>query len=227
MKEAQKAKEAVEEMSHVMSMWSMLSNVMWNIIDRDDVTDKKAAVVNAVDEFKSMLAAKAMVEFGMTEKAEVSLSVDPVESETPHGLQSALDSLLSAVDNSVVLEGDINSKLNYINPTLQELGQAITDYVQTKSAAKVEPPAPDKNNNNLLDDIKQLIQPLSESVQGMSERLGVLEAKSNAQSVETRSRIPQPRSLQIAPNSVMTKKEEPRSETPKLHEIISKSVGIE
>jgi hypothetical protein len=217
MADAKKAKEAIEEMSQVMDLWGMFSNVAWNIIDSDEVTEKKSAFVKALDEFKGMLATKAMVEFGMVAKAET--VTEPVE---PHVLKPALDALLSAVDNSVVLEGDINAKLQYIQPTIQELGEAITEFVKTKAVVS-EPPAPNKDNDNLLEKITELIQPLSETVSRVESRIGVLEAKSNATAVETRSRIPQPRGL--TPN-LIAKTETEKPKPGSLRSIINKSVGI-
>lgn len=222
MKEAQKAKEAIEEMSQVMDLWGMFSNVAWNIIDTQEIVDKKAAFVKALDEFKGMLAAKAMVEFGMIAKSETVLEA-VVDQTEPHQLKPALDALLSAVDNSLVLEGDVNAKLQYIQPTLQELGEAITEIVKAKSVVANEPPAPDKNNDNLLEKITELIQPLSLSVQQLSDKVGVLEAKSNATAVEQpRNRIPQPRSLPAN----LVQKSEPAAKPGSLRSIINKSVGI-
>lgn len=141
-----------------------------------------------------------------------------------HPLKSTLDALLSAVDNSLGLEGDVNAKLAFINAPLQEVGQAITDYVTSKSVATNEPPAPDKNNDNLIDEIKSLIQPVLKSVSDVNERLGLLEAKSGAANVEVRNRIPQPRSHQLPANLVA--KSEPATKPGSLRDIINKSVGI-
>jgi hypothetical protein len=219
MMEAKKAKEAIEEMYEVMDLWQMFSNVAWNIIDRDDVTDKKAAFVGALDEFKGLLAAKAMVEFS---QAVVERS-EPAD-EDVHALKPALDALLSAVDNATGFEGDINAKLNAINPTLQELGEAITDYVKTKSVAQ-EPPAPNKNDD-ILDSIKTMLQPVVETVGAMNERLGLLEAKSSAAATTPRSRIPAPRSLQVAPPALTEKADTGKPKPGSLRDIINKSVGI-
>ena len=211
MKDAKKAQEAKEEMAHVMDLWSMFSNVAWNIMDTESLVDKKAAFVKALDEFKSMLATKAMLEFGMVEK-----------SEDAHDLQPALDALLDSIDNSVVLAVDYTQKLESINPAMQEFGKAITDYVTKKSV--VETPAPDKNTDNLLENIKQLIQPITESVQELRSQVGVLEAKSNAQNVEVqRTRIPQPRTFQ---SSVVKKADAEKPKQGSLRDIINKSVGL-
>ncbi len=208
MKEAKKAQEAKAEMFHVMDMFSMFQQVAWNIIDRGDVTDKKAAFSTAVDEFKSMLAAKAMVEFSVAA---------PVEE---HALQPALDALLENIDNSSVMKGSMEDKLQAINPALQLLGTAITDFV--RESESVEPtPAQDKDVAEIL---KNIIQPLTDSVNAVSERLGILESKSSAQSVEVKSRIPAPRSHVVPPELIQ--KSEETTKPGSLRDIINKSVGI-
>lgn len=207
LKEAQKVKKAKEEMWEVMDMFSVFQNVVWNIVDRNDVLNKKEAVSKAVDEFKSMLAAKAMVEFGMVERSDPS-----------HPLQPAIDALLENIDNSLKLEGDLNQKLSVID--LQSLGSAITDYV-TKSVNADEPaPAP----NDVTETIKNLLQPLVESVSGLSERIGVLESKSTATNVQPReNRIPKPRTFINPPN--LTQKSE-AVKPGSLRAIMNKSVGL-
>lgn len=215
MKDAAKAKETAEEMIHVMDMFSMFQNVAWNIIDRSDITDKKAAFAKAVDEFKSMLAAKAMLEFSVVQKSE--------EIEE-HPLQPALDVLLDSIDNTLVLDADVNGKLLAINPALQELGTAITDFVTTKSAkANDEPPAPISNNDNLLEKLQNIIQPLSESVQALSEKVGILESRASAQSVEVKPRIPAPRTLTA---NIVNKAVAAQPKQGSLTSIIRKSVGL-
>lgn len=220
MKEAKNVKESVEEMYEVIDLWGMFSNVAWNIIDRGDIRDKKSAMVKALDEFKSMLAAKAMVEFS---QAVPSAPVVEKSETNDHELKPALDALLTAIDNSVSFEGDINSKLQTVQPVLQEFGQAITDYVSRKSV--VEVPAPDKNTENLLDDIKKLIQPLSESINTVAGELGVLKAQVNATSVQPKARIPAPRSAQLPPKLVAKSEDEPKPGS--LKSIARKSVGLE
>ena len=209
MKEAKKAQEAKAEMFHVMDMFSMFQQVAWNIIDRGDVTDKKSAFATAVDEFKSMLAAKAMVEF----------SVSSVEEEA-HALQPALDALLENIDNSSVMKGSMEDKLQAINPALQLLGTAITDFV--RESESVEPtPAQDKDVTEIL---KNIIQPLTDSVTTLTERLGILEGKSSASNVEIKSRIPSPRSHVLPPELIQ--KSEETVKVGSLRDIINKSVGI-
>lgn len=217
MKEAQAAREAAQEMVHVMDMFSMFQNVAWNIIDREDVTDKKAAFSKAVDEFKSMLAAKAMVEF-----SNVSPNGERDESDenSAHELQPAIDALLENIDNSAQLSVDVPEKLQAINPALQQFGTAITDYV-SKSVSNEPAPAP---NENVTEILKNLIQPLADGISTLTERLGVLESKSTAQTVEAKQRIPAPRTHSLPPT--LLAKSESTVKPGSIRDIVNRSVGI-
>jgi len=170
-------------------------------------------MITAVDGFKNTLAMKAMVMFSAPEKEEVEA----------HPLQPAIDELLTAVDNSI--EKSEAERAELLNPMLQNLAPAITDYLSQKSG--VEQPVPeDENDNSLLDEIKNLIQPLSESVALVREEVSTLKSQVNAQGVETKSRIPVPRTAVVPPS--LTQKSEVRtntSDTPKLRDIINRSVG--
>ena len=220
MKEAESYVSAQKEAIHLMDMWSVFSNVVWNIMDRSDVDDKRAVLKKAVDEFKSALSAKAMLTFS---EATVSKSEVAGKTETHrHELQPAVDSLLEIVDNSLVLESN-EQRAEVLNPAMQTLGKAITDWIESKSVAQ-EPPAQNNNENNLLKDIRELIQPISDGVKELSQRVGVLEAKATVQSVEPKPRIPTPRTFppQIATKSVATEIKKPLS----VDEIAKKSVGL-
>lgn len=207
MKEAQKIQKSKEEMWAVMDMFSVFQNVVWNIVDRNDVTDKKAAVQTAISEFQSLLAAKAMVEFAVVER-----------SEPTHPLKPAIDALLQNIDNSLELKGDVNERLASINPALQELGTAITDYVSTSDE---DEPAP-AQNVDIAETLKNLIQPLVENVAVLTEKVGVLESKSTVQNVESKSRIPAPRT-HLLPPSLLEKKAE---NTSSIRAVINRSVGL-
>lgn len=214
MREAEAYVAAKDEAIYLMDMWSVFSNVIWNIMDRPDITEKRSAMNQAVDEFKNVLTAKAMVTFSATvEKSEISES---------HELQPAIDALLEKVDNSIGLV-DIE-KAEVLNPAMQELGVAITGYLEKKSVVQDdEPPAKNENNDTLLKDIKELIQPLSEGLKVLSEEVGVLKAKSAAQTIEVKPRIPQSRTYK---SSVMEVKSEEQPKPNSLKAIARKSVGL-
>lgn len=211
MSDAEKYVEAKNEMLFVMDAWSVFSNVAWNIFSRDDVKDKKELLTKAVDEFKNLLTAKAMLAFSQT--------VEKSDAEESHELQPAIDRLLGVIDNSITL--DEMGRAEIVNPALQELGTAIADFYQKKSVAN-EPPAPDKND--LRDEIKSLIQPLVDSVKSLHEEVGIMKAKSTVQAVETKSRIPAPRTQTISPSLIA--KSEPKVKPGSIRDIINKSVGL-
>lgn len=210
MRDAENYVAAKNEAIYLMDMWSVFSNVMWNIMERADVEDKRTAMNVAVDEFKNILTAKAMLVFSQAA---------PVEDSETHELQPAVDRLLGVIDNSVEL--DEAGRAEVVNPALQELGTAITEFYQKKSVAN-EPPAPDKNT--LLDDIKNMLQPIADSVKSLSDEVGLLKAKSAAQAVEIKPRIPAPRTPTISPSLIA--KSEPAVKPNSLKAIINKSVGL-
>lgn len=209
MADAEKYLEAKNEAIYVMDMWSVFSNVAWNILERSDISNKKDAMVNAIDGFKNVLTAKAMVAFGVTEKSEA------------HPLQPAVDVLLAAVDGSI--EKSDTEKAEVLNPILQDLGNAIQDFM---AKSDIEQPVPEnEENKNIIDEIKNLVQPLAESVSLLREEVGVLKSQANAKSVEPKNRIPQPRTAVVPPSLLPQKSEAQNSSTtPKLRDIINKSL---
>lgn len=142
MADAEKYMAAKNEAMYVMDMWSVFSQVAWNILERSDVGNKKEAMINAIDGFKNVLAVKAMVAF----KSEA--EPEPV---VEHELQPALNELLEAVDASVgKSEAEIGEA---VNPVLNKLIPAITDYLAKKS--DTEQPVP--NDKNIIDEIIPVI----------------------------------------------------------------------
>lgn len=212
MKDAHKYVEAKEEMVHLMDLWSMFSQVAWNIFDRNDVSNKKAEFSKAIDEFKSMLASKAMLTF--------SQAAPVVElSDVSHPLQPAIDAFLKEVDNSAVLKSE-GERAQVVNPAFQALGKAIADYLAEKSQGSVEqePPA---HNKEIVDEIKNLSQLVLSKMEDFNSRLGLVETQ-RAQTAPVNSRVPVRKSL--TPDAL-------RQATPAqpqgLKSIIRKSVGLQ
>lgn len=214
MQDAQKFMDAKDEMMYVLDSWNVFQNVAWNIMQREDCVDKKSALSNAVSEFQKVLAAKAMVLFSAPAKAE--------EEKPSHGLQSAIDGLIESVDNSLQLDANLNEKLASINPALQQLGEGIRQYVETKSQAVVEE-KPVPQNENLLEEMKNLFQPVVESVKTLSDRVGVLEAKATTNMAEPKPRIPQPRTISA---EVYKSVAQPENKPMSIKDIARKSVGL-
>jgi hypothetical protein len=211
MGDAEKYMEAKNEAIYVMDMWSVFSNVAWNILERSDIGNKKDAMVNAIDGFKNILTAKAMVAFSKVE-------------EEPHPLQPHIDELLEAIDGSV--NKSEAERAEVLNPMLQNLAPAITDYLSQKS--DVEQPVPeDDNKDNLLQEITNLIQPIADKLGILSEEVNTMKSQATAQGVQPKERIPRPRTITGLEVSNLTAKSETanKSTTPKLRDIINKSIG--
>lgn len=158
-----------------------------------------------IESLKAMISQPAAVELSVVED---------------HPLQPAIDALLENIDNSAQLNANVNEKLEQINPALQQFGTAISDFV-SKSVSNEPAPAP---NEDVTEILKNLIQPLTASVNAVAERIGILESKSNATSVNSQPRIPTPRTLVVPPNLVQ--KSEPAIKPGSLRDIVNKSVGI-
>jgi hypothetical protein len=214
MKDAENYVAARNEVIFLADMWSVFLNVVWNIFDRPDVVDKRSALNTATDEFKNVLTAKAMLTFSVAGDGTVS----------KHELQPVLDELLNKVDNSLTLESD-SERAEMLNPAMQVVGKAITDWIEQKSVAQ-EPPAPDKHDKTLLDDIREIIQPLSETLKNVVEDVGVLKAQQQASGVETSPQMPKSRTLSSATmKSVAEVYENPmRPKNPR--DVARKSVGL-
>jgi len=214
MKDAEKFVSMQNETIFVMDAWNVLTNVAWNIFERNDIPDKKVALNGAVDEFRNMLAAKSMVAF-----AALSTVV-----ENDHVLKPALDALLANIDNTLTMESDVNDKLATINPSLQELGNKILEYVTAKSQFKEKPvPPEDKNKETLLAELKSIVQPLADAVTNLQGDVGILKSQINAKSVETKSRIPQPRTFT---SSIYKSQEVEQPKPGSLRAIVNKSVEL-
>jgi len=214
MKDAEKFVAMQNETIFVMDAWSVLTNIAWNIFERKDIPDKKAALNGAVDEFRNMLAAKSMVAF-----AQLSTTV-----ENDHELKPTLDALLANIDNTLTMESDVNGKLATINPSLQELGSKILEYVTAKSQVEEKPvPAQDKNKETLLAELKSIVQPLSDAIANLQGDVGILKSQTSAKNVETKSRIPAPRTFT---SSVFKSQEAEQPKPGSLRAIVNKSVGL-
>lgn len=207
MASAREYMQKASELEFVMESWSVFEQVAWNIFARDDVSEKKEMLTKAVDEFRSMLTAKAMLMFS--------------EPEKEHELKPAIDALLDAVDGSVQKSDE--ERAEELNPMLQNLGNAITDYLSQKS--DVEQPVPEKNEENILDEMKSLLQPLSESVALLKADIETIKSQGVAATVETKSRIPAPRTAVVPPTLTQKAEKKSDSTTPNLRSIIERSVG--
>lgn len=219
MKDAENYVAARDEAIYLMDMWSVFSNVVWNIMDRSDVQDKRASLNAAVDEFKNVLTAKAMVAFSITEKSESPATIELSVQE--HELQPAIDVFIGAVDNSLKLDSDTAGKLNSLNPALEELGNQISQYVVSKSSTQT--PVPQNPNVDILVQIKELIQPLAERIGILTEDVNTMKSQTKASEVVVPRRIPAPRTLTAETLRAATP-EQPKQGS--LKSIIRKSVGL-
>lgn len=202
-----------------------LEEVVEPVVETPVVKESEAVTVNPViyesvdaRSFEQKVLAEIESLKSMISQPPATVELSVIED---HPLQPAIDALLENIDNSAQLNANINEKLEQINPALQQFGTAISDFV-SKSVSNEPAPAP---NENVAEILKNLIQPLTASVNAVAERIGILESKSNATSVNAHSRVPMPRTLVVPPNLVQ-KSEEPKVKPGSLRDVVNKSIGI-
>lgn len=139
--------------------------------------------------------------------------------KSSHPLQSVIDELLHSVDNSINLKSE-TERAELINPSMQKLGSSIMEYLSKFDHV----PAVKNDEDNMLNDIKELIQPLADSLRSLTEEVGVMKAQLGAQGAEVKNRIPKPRTLpaQVVRSAI----ERPANKPLSTDEIARKSVGV-
>jgi len=164
--DAMAAQEAQEEMWRISSVWAIFRDVVWNILDRADVEDKKGALSAAVDEFKGALTAKSML------------------MEQPDSLFTKIRSLYDNVVAARALTAGEQEKHQAVQPALDEVGAAIVAELKPAASQAEEPKELDINK------VKSLI---AESLAPISDQLAVIAARL-ARPSEPKA-VPVPRSM--------------------------------
>jgi len=214
MKEMIKAQEAAEEANRVYGLWNMFSAVTWNILDSPEVKDKKKAISSALDEFKSSLATKSLLQ----EFSEITPEPHVVE-ETE--LQKAYKSLEQVFIEQKSLVGiSSQDRLAAVQPALDALGNTLISEMN-----KSEPVV---NENDTVSDgvdekISKATQPITEQLSLLMAMVEKLTPAANPQTEV--KRVPQPRSVNpLVVQQSMTQQEQ-RKLTP-IELAARRSVGL-
>lgn len=143
-------------------------------------------------------------------KAEIVKEPEPV-----HPLDIAFSELKSVYDDAIELPTTQDALL-----MIQEPFEALATVIQN-GLNKEEPSEPVESDPNLL---------VAEAIAGLREEFGLLRAelstlKSQPQAVVPSNEAPAPRNIR-ASNLFFQPEQEEKSETPKLHAIARKSVGL-
>jgi flagellar hook-basal body complex protein FliE len=154
-------------------------------------------------------------EFVITALSELKSEKTPVA----HPLDGAIEQLKSVYDVAVEMD-DAQAALQTIQEPFEVLGKAIQDNLITQ-----EPEAVPEEPVSVEGNIAQL---LSEFRTEMSQEIGLLRAEIAAVKPGEQPQapqIPQRRSMGLSPE-LIAKPAEQKSKTPKLREIVDRSVGI-
>ena len=174
-------------------------------------------VVEAVpqEELKSIV--KSLLEEMLPKKSEPevdTVSTSPAVEKS--ALEVSIDKLYNVVNGVTTKSGTVESKLQEVQPVLEEVGQAILEVV--KSSTPSTETAPVQTNDAVL----EAITALSQQVKEQGTELATLRAQL-AQPNTQNNRVPVPRS--ISPEVVKSAPEQP-SNSMSIREISRRSVGL-
>uniref|UniRef100_A0A6H1ZBI7 Uncharacterized protein n=1 Tax=viral metagenome TaxID=1070528 RepID=A0A6H1ZBI7_9ZZZZ len=196
MTDAMAAQEAQKEMWRISDLWATFRDVVWNILDRADVEDKKGSLSSAVDEFKNALTAKSML------------------IEQPDSLFTKMRALYDNVVAARSLTTSEQEKRQAVQPALDEVGAAIVAELTTSQAE-----APKEEGL----DINQVKSLISESLAPISDQLAVI-AASLARQSEPRQVIPVPRSM--SPQAMRSLTQAQEKKLSPIDKLARRSVGL-
>lgn len=195
-------REARQEAVRLHELWWDLGDVMFNIFERSDVDDKKAAISRAIEEFRDMLEMKAL---HVLSEAEAEADATP--------LDQAFDILKENIESAKADEEKTEDEiLESVQESFDTLGSVVVESVRG-TEGEVSPA------KSVAANIEKAV---TKALQPLADQLGLLVATMGAKTGEevVRSAFSQPRNLQLPPVI-------PTEQTkPTLKEIVRKSVGL-
>lgn len=203
-----KAEEAREELFRMSDLWYALNDVVYNIFQDESIEDKAKAVEGATDEFRSQLAAKAVVLMSEAEEP-----VEPAEVAEAHILDNAFAAFRASYDQ--VVKSDV--------PEVERLQalQGPVDQFVTDLRSSVEQPEVgengDANDSGRIAQLEKSMTQVGSDISMIRELLTTGRVPENT--------APERRSIAVDPlvpgaNGA----EQPVSN--KIRDIVNKSVGI-
>lgn len=193
--------------------------------DEEELTAKDIEDADASDEkkkdkkdYKSLTAEdiKEIVKSTLAETFTKPAEIIPVVEEKS-ALDLATDELYNSINKALAMPGaTIEQKLESINPSLQEVGNAIT--VLVKESSGVISPVVQPNDQSM---VLEAISALTKTVSQLAEDVAIVKEKSKEPVIPV-SRIPAPRSIQPVVSQSQTQQPvNPGS----VHNIVRRSVS--
>lgn len=225
MTDAIDTKKAQEESWRVSDLWYMLQSIMENIFSDTEVEDKKKAIGAAVDEFKSFLNTKALIEWKARVDETPLPETDNPNPPEPEGTPIDVElKKLSDVVMQVRSDATMNkeAKLMAIRPAIDELGMAIDKAFTSESSEVVPAPQPVMTPEMVRSIVAETTQPVLDALTQIQASLASVNSPKPPE-----QKIPKPRSIdpQVMRNLVARVQGEVKPKS--VMEICRASVGLE
>jgi|WetSurMetagenome_2_1015567.scaffolds.fasta_scaffold00049_71 cation transport regulator len=201
--------------------WYTFETLASNIMGKEDIEDKPKALAQLMAECKDKLETKSFAIMEKIEKAMLEGESFVTKSET-HPLDEAFAQMKSAFDNTVSSEMPDEEKLMALQPALDNLGNVLRESVKAQAVVTADEPVPSMgvDATQLKAIVEDVIAPIAEKVNILMQAQSAQAGRTVAPRQET---VPQRRGLP-AQSPLIAKAS--TSETPKLHEIVLRSVGL-
>jgi hypothetical protein len=215
---------AQEKIYKAYDTWYTFEALASNIMSRDDIEDKPKALAELMSGCKDKLETKSFAIMEKIEKAMLEGEPFVQKAELPsHPLDEAFAQMKSAFDDTVSSEMPDEEKLMALQPALDNLGNVLRESVKAQAVVTPESePAPTTgvDATQLKAIVEEVVAPIAEKVNILMQAQSAQAGRTVASRQET---VPQRRGLP-AQSPLIAKAS--TSETPKLHEIVLRSVGL-
>jgi cation transport regulator len=213
---------AQEKIYKAYDTWYTFEALASNIMGRDDIEDKPKALAQLMAGCKDKLETKSFAIMEKIEKAMLEGEPFVQKSEVVHPLDEAFAQMKSDFDNTVSSEMPDEEKLMALQPALDNLGNVLRESVKAKAVVTPDEPVPSTgvDATQFRAIVEDVIAPIAEKVNILMQAQSAQAGRTVAPRQET---VPQRRGLP-AQSPLIAKKS--TSETPNLHQIVLRSVGL-
>lgn len=202
--------------------WYTFEALASNIMSNEGIEDKPGALSKLMGECKNKLETKSFAIMEKIEKAMLEGETLVQKAEVPsHPLDESFSAMKSVFDNTVSLSEQ--ERLVALQEPLEQLANTLKEAVKAQSTVAPEEPVPSAPKGLDVEELKAVV---AEAIQPLAEQVNILMQAQSAQSGKTTPRqevVPQRRGL---PAQATLLAKPSTSPTPKLHEIVMRSVGI-
>ena len=156
---------------------------------------------------------------------ELKALVRPEEAHISHPLDEAVENLKAVYDEALSVDFTPEESLQLIQEPFTELGNLVRESVTNKPSG--EPESAEGSENK---ELARALSAIADRLEGLEQTQGMIQAQLSSGGAGVPDAVPQRRSYQPpvreVPTELAAKQSATKSSTPKLRELVNKSVGI-